>query len=435
MPKSSDRRRKLGSMRDGISRRVRSAREATTERVSSARDATVGSAKSIAASNAVEAIRTTSESAAERAEQVASHGSDIVRGAATRSRKLAREGLSSAKESIPWDFVLPDDARTNLLTAVESSRALSTDAKRKITSHVAPALAELFDKGMDSQAQIMSILQGLLASSEGAALVNSWLQEMVSGRPTIYDRAMDAAYNATHIGGGNHRLFDGGHSLVGAFQAARDASPDDSIVEEAAGLLQALARDATTPRGLPLVTWDQQTFNGLTDTLGRVGIPREWVIDMVSYDAAEVIGASVGVLAIALNWNSDDVEQFAQLVGGMGLSAVVGANPLLLMVTVVALAKAYHTAQKTGDWKEFADGLARGGICTGAVILVTSMVGGPAMVVLLTGICVGIVAQQATQKVSVVEIGQWMIVQLASISAGTVGAIASSDTSLGDKLI
>ena len=41
------------------------------------------------------------------------------------------------------------------------------------------------------------------------------------------------------------------------------------------------------------------------------------------------------------------------------------------MVTVVALAKAYHTAHKTGDWKELADGLARGGICTGSVILVT----------------------------------------------------------------
>ena len=94
----------------------------------------------------------------------------------------------------------------------------------------------------------------------------------------------------------------------------------------------------------------------------------------------------MGALAIALNWNNDDVEQFAQIVGGMGLASVVSVNPLLLMVTVVALAKAYHTARKTGDWKEFTDGLARGGICTGAVILVTSMVGGPAVVVLLAGL-------------------------------------------------
>ena len=147
---------------------------------------------------------------------------------------------------------------------------------------------------------------------------------------------------------------------------------------------------------------------------------------MVSYDAAEVIGASVGVLALALNWNSDDVEQFAQIVGGMGLSAVVGANPLLLIVMVVALAKAYHTARKTGDWKEYADGLVRGGICTGAVILVTSLMGGPAVVVLLTGICVGVVAQRASQEVSIVEIGQWVAVQLRDARAGATISISSS---------
>lgn len=163
------------------------------------------------------------------------------------------------------------------------------------------------------------------------------------------------------------------------------------------------------------MNWDQDTFNGLADNLDRVGISRAWLKDMVSCDAVELIGVSLGVLAIALNWNSEDVEQFAQMVGSMGLAAVVGANPLLLIVTVVALGRAFHTARKTGDYKEFTDGLARGGICTGAVLLVTSIVSGPAVVVLLTGICVGIVAQQAAQRVSIVEIGQWVIVQLRNV--------------------
>ena len=44
----------------------------------------------------------------------------------------------------------------------------------------------------------------------------------------------------------------------------------------------------------------------------------------------------------------------------MGLSAVVGASALLLVVIVLALVKAYHTARKTGDWKEFAYGLGPG---------------------------------------------------------------------------
>lgn len=426
MPETSGNRRRLGRLKSEVAEKVRSARKASTEKSRAARDLAVGGARSVGGSGAVHGVRMARRSAVERAGRIGAQGAEIARYTAEQSRQRVVEGIDLTRERIPWDSVLPDDARISLLSAVDSSRALSKDAKRQITKRISPALGELFDKGKDSQAQVLSILQGLLASSEGSTLVNSWLQEMVSGRPTIYDKAMDAVYNATRIGGGDHRLYDGGHSLVGAFQAARDAPPADSIFEEAAGLLQALARDATTPRGLPLVTWNQDTFSGLTDSLARVGIPRAWVKDLVSYDAAEIIGASVGVLALGLNWNSDDVEQFAQIVGGMGLSASVGANPLLLVVTVVALAKAYHTARKTGDWKEFADGLARGGICTGAVILVTGMVGGPAVVVLLTGICVGVVAHRASQEVSFVEIGQWVAVQLRDARAGAKLSISSS---------
>ena len=63
---------------------------------------------------------------------------------------------------------------------------------------------------------------------------------------------MDAEYIATHVGGGNHRMFDGGHTIIGAIKAVRDASPDDSIIEGAigasdAGLMSAVA--STVPVG------------------------------------------------------------------------------------------------------------------------------------------------------------------------------------------
>ena len=209
---------------------------------------------------------TASRSAAEQAGRIGAHTAEIARRTAEQGRQMVNERIDLTGGKLPWDSVLPEEARKSGLSAVESSRALSVDAKRKITTSAVAVLSDLFDKGMDSQAQILSILQGLLASSEGSALVNSWLQEMFSGRSSIYDKAMDATYNATRIGGGDHRLYDGGHSLVGAFQAAREASPDDNIFEEAAGLLQTLARDATTPKGLPIVTWDQDTFSGLTDS-------------------------------------------------------------------------------------------------------------------------------------------------------------------------
>ena len=111
----------------------------------------------------------------------------------------------------------------------------------------------------------------------------------------------------------------------------------------------------------------------------------------------------------------------------MGLAAMAGANPLLLIVTVVALGRAFHNARQTGDYKEFTDGLARGGICTGAVLLATSVVSGPAVVALLTDICVGIAAQKSLQNVSFVEIGQWVIVRIKDAPAEPVYALTAAE--------
>ena len=146
-----------------------------------------------------------------------------------------------------------------------------------------------------------------------------------------------------------------------------------------------------------------------------MGISRAWLNDLVSYDVVSWIAGSIGILAVALNWNNDDVEEFSNFVGSMGLAAVVSAQSLDADSNVVALARAFHVARKSGDWKEFTDGLAKGGICTGAVLLTTSLVSGPTVmsgpmvVVLLSGICVGILAHQATKNVSFVEIGQFVI--------------------------
>ena len=363
---------------------------------------------------------------AEEAQDVATLSDDEGGSVATNARRLVGDRINSVRQTIPWESVqLPTEVLNTLSSSLTTSKALSASTKQKLTSQIGPALESLSGKGATAQAQTFATVQGLLANAELSRSVNAWLQSMVSGAPTIYDRAMDATYNTTHIGGGLHRMFDGGYTIPGAFEAVRNASPDDNIFQEAAGLLQALARDATTPMGLPLVNWDRDTFNGLSNTLEGLGISRDWLVDLVNYDAVELVGSSIGVVAIALNWNNDDIEEFTTIVGGMGLSATVGANPLLLVVTIVALAKAFHTARKTGDWKEFTDGLAKGGICTGAVLLVTSTVSGPAVVVLLTGICVGVAAHKATENVSIVEIGQFVVRQVTNAPSMTKGALGS----------
>lgn len=142
-------------------------RKASSEKATWTRGATVDGARSVGESSAVNGARTASRS------RIGAQGAEVARHTAEQSRQRVVEGIDLTRERIPWNSVLPDDARTSLLSAVESPRALSKDAKRKITTQAAPALGELFDKGKDSQAQVLSFLRGLLAISEGSALTKS----------------------------------------------------------------------------------------------------------------------------------------------------------------------------------------------------------------------------------------------------------------------
>ena len=266
---------------------------------------------------------------------------------------------------------------------------------------------------------LLATTQGLLASNLSDNL-NSWLQDIAAGSATIYDKAMDATYNATHLGGSQHRLFDGGHTVAGAWAAARSASPDDNIIQEALGTIQGLFRDGTTPQGLPLANWDKGTFERVAGTLeSNFGISKGWFYDLNTYDAGELLGGTVGVLALALGWNRADTETFAKFVGSMGLSAAIGANPLLLVVTVAALAKAFHKAHQTGEYAELIDGQLKGGMGAGATVAAVSLVGvagGPAGVALLAGLAAGTLANMATKNVSVAQIGRFMAEQTPTIA-------------------
>ena len=149
--------------------------------------------------------------------------------------------------------------------------------------------------GRKSAADLLSVSQGVLASGLAVDL-NAMLAKVSAGPATIYDKAMDAEYLATSIGGGNHRMFDGGHTLAGAFEAVRGASAEDTILQEGFGYMQALFRDLTTPKGLPLANWDRGTYGEVSGYLqSQFSIPKGWFYDINSFDAAEVLGAGVGV--------------------------------------------------------------------------------------------------------------------------------------------
>lgn len=347
------------------------------------------------------------------------HGDEKTSGA-TRAKKafgkLGRASLPSVKKP-----QVVEKVATTLEQPKEFTRNIKDRASSAVErSNLSTRLPNLNDKSASEW--LSTVPQGLLAS-ELSKRLNDMLGKLDTGSATIYDKAMDAEFIASGIGGGNHRMFDGGHTISGAFEASRDALRDDSLLQETLGTLQGLFRDGVTLRGLPLANWNQGRYNAVAGFLdSNFHIPKGWFQDINSYDAVEVLGATIGVVTVALAWNRADTESFSKIVGSMGVSAAISANPLLLIVTVVALARAFHKARRTGEYAEFADGQMKGAVIAGASagssLLVIALMGAsaPTFVVLIAGITAGILASKATQNVSFVEIGKFVSVATVDIA-------------------
>lgn len=170
-------------------------------------------------------------------------------------------------------------------------------------------------------------------------LTEKWL-----GGANDYSKAMDAAYLRDHIGGGWHRLFDGGHTLWGSWSAVRNVNPADGGFEVFHHWLREYTKDFVTPNGMPIVTFDKAWFDHVAGTLREnLDVSMAWIRDMVSLNATEALGAASGLAAMLFALKSRDPERFAQLVGSLGVSAGASANPLavafVLMCALGAVAR------------------------------------------------------------------------------------------------
>lgn len=288
----------------------------------------------------------------------------------------------------------------------------TADTAGEVLSHVKSGPRQALASAAALADELLATVQGLLASSLAADL-NELLQATVKGSATIYDKAMDAEYLRTSIGGGNHRMVDGGHTIAGAWQAVRDAAPDDTFVEEAMGFVESMFKDLTTPKGLPITNWDKTTYDQVANHLqSNFGIPKDWFYDINSYDATELLAGVIGIISVILSWKEEDTEKFSKLVGNMGVAAVFSANPILLVITLTSLARAFHKAEQAGEYVEAVDGMLKGGLGTGATLAAASQVavfGGPVGLTLLAGLATGLLVNRATKNISVVQLRQFVM--------------------------
>ena len=362
-----------------------------------------------AAGSAQDTLQKTSEKVTDTASSVADTLQDVSQQASVQATDAAASAVWSAQDALQEASEKVTDTAASASGTVRETAQKAPDVVNAAVDGVKSGPKTILTTTASVANALLSTTQGLLAS-DLSGVVNDLLQAMVKGVPTIYDKAMDARFIETGIGGGYHRLFDGGHTITGAFTAARGASPDDNIVQEALGTVQGLLRDVSTPRGLPLATWDQDTFDRVAGTLqSNFHIPKSWFYDLNTFNAAELLGGSVGAIALIFNWNRADTETFGRFVGSMGVSSALSANPLLLVVTVVALARAFQKAHRTGEYADFVDGQVRGGLVSGATLAAVGLVGvagGPAGMALLVALVTGILVSKATENVSIFQVGQ-----------------------------
>jgi len=351
-------------------------------------------------------VRKTHEVGQKTGKRVSEEVEGLLKSAGETITSVLKTAWDARKIVVSWGDQQISGGYTLLSKAIRSSKAMGTSTGKAILKYVSSAHESAAKAGENAINHTAIFINAILAS-DFSRNMESWLGHMFNeGMPSIYDKAVDAVYNATYIGGGHlHRLFDGSHSLWGMWDKVRDASPDDTFLQEVVGYSTALGKDLSSSVGIPLFDWSKSSYDQVASALsGTFHIPRSWFSDLLHVNATELIGTSIGTIAVALNWNKKQVKEFSSLAGSLGISSIVSANPALAVVTLATLAKSFADAKQKGDYSEFVNGLAKGGIGTGAFLATASAIGGPVWVGLLAGTCVGAVVHKTMDTVQISQI-------------------------------
>jgi len=178
----------------------------------------------------------------------------------------------------------------------------------------------------------------------------AWSKKLSNGVETIYDNAMDAEYIKTHIGGPYHRLFDGGHSPVLAWEKVKDASETDSFTQEVIGYVSAMWKDATTKMGMPFTTIDKENFEQTAEALyTSYGIKKSWLNDLKTWDVFEVFTTVLGTTGAIFFLKKNDMKRVSEILGSMGIISILSGNILMGISVIVQTVWAYVIKKKKLD--------------------------------------------------------------------------------------
>lgn len=240
-----------------------------------------------------------------------------------------------------------------------------------------------------------------------------WVGKLIDDTSTIYSKAIDKNYTLNNIGFWKHRLFDGSHTPHEMWEKVKEALPDDSRLEEIKAYFLEMAKDLQTPAGLPIYTASKESFDKAAKYLSDTyGIPSSWLYDIQTINLTELLGSLVSIFAIFFHWNKKDEEIFGYIASSLMVSGLIGGNPLVIIASLVTVARAYTLNNKKLTYNSFRTGIKKGGIGTGIFIATVYAISGPVWIGLVTGLVISIISSKYIDKISLKQISDWFIINL-----------------------
>ena len=172
-------------------------------------------------------------------------------------------------------------------------------------------------------------------------------------------------------------------------------------------------KDLQTPAGLPFLTISKDGYDKASSYLkNQFGIPANWYYDIQTVNLSEIFGTTLGALAIFFQWNKKDKEIFGEITSSLFISGMLGGNPLVIILSLVTLGRAYSLNKRKEGYNYLSTGLKKGGLTTSIFIGMMYLLRAPILIELITAFIVVLIARKYFKKISFKEIYEWFMMNL-----------------------
>ena len=123
-------------------------------------------------------------------------------------------------------------------------------------------------------------------------------------------------------------------------------------------------------------------------------VPQKWTNDIKHLEFNEILGSSVGVLAMVYSWNKTKKDEFIEIASGTLASSFVYGDPLTTIASLAALAHGYNKNKNKNELRKYKWSAIRGIAGVGAFALSTKLISIP-----LLNFLIGLIAATIVKKV------------------------------------